>query len=131
MSILKPIQTAQAPQAIGCYSQAVQAGSWLFLSGQIGLDPVTQQLVSAECEAQLQQVFKNLEAVLTQAGANWSHVVKLNVYLTDLQHFSLVNDLMHQTFKEPYPARAAVQVAALPKGALVEVDGMAVLPAGF
>ncbi|MCI4410107.1 MAG: RidA family protein [Thiotrichales bacterium] len=120
------IATPNAPAAIGTYSQAVRAARTLYLSGQIGLDPVTMTLVEG-IEAQAHQVFKNLRAVITEAGGDMKDLVKLNIFLTDLGHFALINDIMAQYCPQPYPARAAVQVSALPRGALVEADGIAVL----
>lgn len=120
------IATADAPQAIGTYSQAVKAGNTVYLSGQIGLDPSTMQMVT-DIEAQIHQVFTNLAAVAAAAGGGLGDVVKLNVFLTDLGHFTKVNEIMAQYFTQPYPARAAVGVASLPRGALVEADGVMVL----
>lgn len=120
------IQTAGAPQAIGTYSQAVRSGGTVYLSGQIGLDPRTMQLVEG-IEAQIRRVFDNLQAVAAAAGGSLNDVVKLNVYLTDLAHFSRVNEIMAEYFGQPYPARAAVGVAQLPRGALVEMDAVIVL----
>lgn len=120
------ITTDTAPAAIGTYSQAVRAGNTLYLSGQIGLDPVSMTLVEG-IEAQIHQVFKNLSAVLQAADSSMTDIVKLNIFLTDLGHFALVNEIMAQYCPQPYPARAAVQVSALPRGALVEADGVAVL----
>lgn len=120
------IATADAPQAIGTYSQAVKAGNTVYLSGQIGLDPATMQMVEG-IEAQIHRVFANLSAVARAAGGDLGDVVKLNVFLTDLGHFALVNEIMAQYFTQPYPARAAVGVASLPRGALVEADGVMVL----
>jgi reactive intermediate/imine deaminase len=119
-----PISTPHAPQAIGTYSQAVRAGNTVYLSGQIPLDPATGELVAGDMEAQVRRVFDNLEAVAVAAGGDLSHVVKLTVYLTDLAHFALVNRVMAEYFSQPYPARAAVGVAALPRGAAVEMDGI-------
>jgi reactive intermediate/imine deaminase len=119
-----PIATPHAPQAIGTYSQAIRAGSTVYLSGQIPLDPATGELVSGDMEAQVRRVFDNLLAVAQAAGGDLSHVVKLTVYLTDLAHFALVNRVMAEYFSQPYPARAAVGVAALPRGAAVEMDGI-------
>lgn len=121
------IQTPHAPQAIGTYSQAVRAGSTVYLSGQIGLDPATMQMVEG-IEAQIHRVFQNLKAVAEASGGGLGDVVKLNVFLTDLAHFPRVNEIMAGYFREPYPARAAVGVAALPRGALVEADAVMVLP---
>jgi reactive intermediate/imine deaminase len=121
------IRTAAAPAAIGTYSQAVKAGDTVYLSGQIPLAPETMQLVQGDMRAQIKQVFANLQAVAEAAGGSLADVVKLNVYLTDLAHFPLVNEVMADYFREPYPARAAVGVAALPKGAAVEADAVMVL----
>jgi reactive intermediate/imine deaminase len=120
------IQTADAPAAIGTYSQAVRVDHTVYLSGQIGLDPASMQLVDG-IEAQIHQVFKNLRAVATAAGGSLADVAKLNVFLTDLGHFSRVNEIMAEYFNLPYPARAAVGVASLPRGALVEADAVMVL----
>jgi len=120
------IQTPHAPQAIGTYSQAVRAAGTVYLSGQIGLDPATMQMVEG-IEAQIHRVFQNLKAVAEAAGGSLADVVKLNVYLTDLAHFPKVNEIMSGYFREPYPARAAVGVAALPRGALVEADAVMVI----
>jgi len=119
------IQTAGAPQAIGTYSQAVKVGATVYLSGQIGLDPVSMQMVEG-IEAQVHRVFQNLQAVAGAAGGSLADVVKLNVYLTDLGHFALVNTIMAEYFQQPYPARAAVGVSQLPRGALMEADGVMV-----
>lgn len=119
------IQTNDAPQAIGTYSQAVKVGNTVYLSGQIGLDPATMQLVEG-IEAQVHRVFKNLSAVATASGGSLADVVKLNIFLTDLSHFALVNTIMAEYFSSPYPARAAVGVASLPRDALVEADGVLV-----
>ncbi len=119
------ISTDQAPAAIGTYSQAVKAGDTVYLSGQIGLDPATMQLVEG-IDAQIHRVFQNLRAVAAAAGGGLADVVKLNVYLTDLGHFAKVNEIMGQYFSQPYPARAAVGVASLPRGALVEADAVMV-----
>jgi reactive intermediate/imine deaminase len=120
------IQTADAPAAIGTYSQAVRVDDTVYLSGQIGLDPASMQLVDG-IDAQIHQVFRNLAAVATAAGGSLADVVKLNVFLTDLGHFAKVNEIMAQYFAQPYPARAAVGVASLPRGALVEADAVMVL----
>jgi reactive intermediate/imine deaminase len=120
------VQTPHAPQAIGTYSQAVRVGSTVYLSGQIGLDPTTMQMVEG-IEAQIHRVFQNLKAVAEASGGGLADVVKLNVFLTDLAHFPKVNEIMAGYFREPYPARAAVGVAALPRGALVEADAVMVL----
>lgn len=121
------IRTDRAPQAIGTYSQAVRVGDTLYLSGQIPLVPETMALVTGDMEAQIRQVFDNLAAVAEAAGGSLADLVKLNVYLTDLDHFPLVNQVMASYFREPYPARAAIGVAALPKGAAVEMDGILIL----
>jgi reactive intermediate/imine deaminase len=117
------ITTDRAPAAIGTYSQAVKVGNTVYLSGQIGLDPASMQLVDG-IEAQIHRVFANLAAVAEAAGGSLADVVKLNVFLTDLGHFAKVNEIMAQYFTQPYPARAAVGVASLPRGALVEADGV-------
>ncbi len=122
------IQAADAPQAIGTYSQAIRVsmGDTVYLSGQIGLDSSTMQMVGG-IEAQIQQVFLNLKAVTMASGGVLSDIVKLNVYLTDLDDFAMVNKIMASYFDQPYPARAAVGVVALPRGALVEMDAVMVL----
>lgn len=117
------IKTDKAPAAIGTYSQAVKVGSTVYLSGQIALDPATMVLKEG-IEAQITQVFDNLKAVCEAAGGSLADIAKLNIFLTDLSHFALVNETMAKYFTEPYPARAAVGVAALPRGALVEMDGV-------
>jgi reactive intermediate/imine deaminase len=117
------IQTPDAPAAIGTYSQAVRVDNTVYLSGQIGLDPNTMLLVEG-IEAQIHRVFQNLRAVADAAGSSLDDVVKLNIYLTDLAHFGKVNEIMATYFHQPYPARAAVGVASLPRGALVEADGV-------
>lgn len=122
------IHTDRAPKAIGTYSQAVRVGDTVYLSGQIPLVPETMELVQGNMEAQIRRVFDNLAAVAEAAGASLGDLVKLNIYLTDLDHFPLVNQVMASYFSEPYPTRAAVGVAALPKGAAVEMDGILVLP---
>ena len=119
------IATAGAPGAIGAYSQAVRAGDTVYLSGQIPLDPESMELVSGSRE-QIHQVFRNLRAVAEAAGGSLGDVVKLNVYLTDLGDFPTVNEVMAEYFREPYPARAAVGVASLPKGAGIEIEGVLV-----
>jgi reactive intermediate/imine deaminase len=117
------IHTNGAPQAIGTYSQAVKVGNTVYLSGQIGLDPEKMEMVEG-IEAQVHRVFKNLKAVAEASGGSLADVVKLNVFLTDLANFALVNTIMAEYFTQPYPARAAVGVASLPRGALVEADGV-------
>ncbi|MBK1633543.1 reactive intermediate/imine deaminase [Thiohalocapsa halophila] len=121
------IHTDQAPEAIGPYSQAVRAGDTVYLSGQIPLDPATMSLVDGDMEAQVRRVFDNLQAVARAAGGELADIVKLNIYLTDLTQFPLVNELMQAYFTEPYPARAAIGVASLPKGAEVEMDAVMAL----
>ncbi|MDB5986275.1 MAG: RidA family protein [Nevskia sp.] len=121
------IHTDQAPAAIGTYSQAVRVGKTVYLSGQIPLDPKTMALHDVDIEAEIHQVFRNLRAVAEAAGATLNHLVKLNVYLTDLVNFPKVNEIMGEYFDKPYPARAAVGVASLPRGAHVEADGVLVL----
>ena len=121
------IKTSDAPQAIGPYSQAVKAGNTVYLAGQIPLVPETMTLESGDMRAQIRRVFENLGAVAKASGGGLQDVVKLNVFLTDLAHFPLVNEVMAQYFREPYPARAAVGVAALPKGAAIEMDAVMVL----
>jgi len=116
------INTPDAPAAIGPYSQAVKTGNLVFLSGQIPLDPATGALVSGDIDAEIRRVFENLRGVARAAGGTLDHAVKVNVYLTDLAHFAVVNEVMASFFGKPYPARAAVQVAALPRGARVEVE---------
>ena len=122
----EPIHTDRAPVAIGTYSQAIRAGGAVYLSGQIPLDPKTMQLVEGGTEAEIRQVLDNLAAVAEAAGATLADVVKLNVYLTDLGNFALVNQIMAEYFREPYPARAAIGVAALPRGVGVEMDAILV-----
>ena len=116
------IHTNRAPAAIGTYSQAVRVGDTVYLSGQIPLDPATGQLVTNDIDAEIKRVFENLKAVAEAAGGSLAHVVKLTVFLTDLVHFPKVNEIMATYFSEPYPARAAVGVAQLPKGARVEME---------
>lgn len=119
-----PISTPHAPQAIGTYSQAMRAGNTVYLSGQIPLDPATGEMVAGDMEAQVRRVFENLKALAAAAGGDLDHAVRVTVYLTDLQHFALVNRVMAEYFSQPYPARAAIGVAALPKGAAVEIDAI-------
>jgi len=118
------VQTEAAPAAIGTYSQAVRVGDAVYLSGQIPLDPSTMELVEGGMEMQIRRVFDNLKAVAAAAGGSLDEIAKLNVFLTDLSHFPLVNQVMAEYFSEPYPARAAIGVAALPKGAEVEMDAI-------
>jgi reactive intermediate/imine deaminase len=120
-----PIQTPDAPQAIGTYSQAIRAGETIYLSGQIGLDPATMQLVDG-IEAQIHQVFRNLRSVSAAAGAALDDAVKLTVFLTDLGHFARLNEIMSQYLAAPFPARSAVGVSQLPRGALVEIEAILV-----
>ena len=122
-----PIATADAPNAIGTYSQAVKAGNTVYLSGQIPLDPKSMELVTGDVEVHVRRVFDNLRAVARAAGGDLADAVKINVYLTDLAHFQVVNTVMAEYFSQPYPARAAVGVAALPRGAVVEVDAVLVV----
>jgi reactive intermediate/imine deaminase len=121
------IHTRDAPEAIGTYSQAVRAGNTIYLSGQIGLDPATLQMAEG-IEGQTHRVFRNLAAVCAASGLSLDHCVRMTIYLIDLAHFARVNEIMAQYVKEPYPARAAIGVAGLPRGALVEID--AILHAG-
>ncbi|KTD83040.1 RidA family protein [Legionella waltersii] len=125
---MRPINTKLAPEAIGTYSQAICSGQTVYLSGQIPLDPATMQICSEDIKLQITQVFENLSAVCEAAGGSLANVVKLNVYLTDLSHFPLVNEAMSRYFSEPFPARAAIGITALPRGSKVEVDGIMVLP---
>ena len=120
------ISTPQAPSAIGTYSQAVRCGDTIYLSGQIGLDPKTMQLVEG-IDAQVRRLFDNLQAVAAAAGGSLDDAAKLTIYLTDLAHFARVNEIMAAYFKQPYPARAAIGVASLPRGALVEADAILVI----
>ncbi len=128
MSRKKPISTPEAPAAIGTYSQAIASGKLVFLSGQIPLDPATMEIVDGDVAAQTRRVFDNLEAVTRAAGGSLDDLVKLTVYLVDLEHFGVVNEVMTQYFNEPFPARAAIGVAALPKGAAVEVEAIMAPP---
>jgi reactive intermediate/imine deaminase len=122
------IQTADAPKAIGPYSQAVRVGDTVYVSGQIPLDPASGQLVSGDIEAEIRRVFDNLKAIAQAAGGSLANVVKLSVFMTDLAHFAKVNEIMSTYFTEPYPARAAVGVAALPRNARVEMECVLSLP---
>jgi len=121
----QPIKTDTAPAAIGPYSQAVRAGDILYVSGQIPLNPASMAIVSNDISEQINQVMDNLLAILETAGITFDDVVKFTVYLTDLEHFNQVNDLMERRLTEPYPARAAIEVAGLPRGAQVEIDAIA------
>ena len=120
------IHTENAPAAIGTYSQAILVGETLYLSGQIGLDPYSMELVEG-IEAQIRRVFDNLKAVCEAAGGSLADIAKLNIFLTDLSNFQLVNQIMGEYFAQPYPARAALGVASLPKGALDEMDGVVII----
>jgi reactive intermediate/imine deaminase len=121
------IQTEKAPAAIGTYSQAIKVNNTVYLSGQIPLDPHTMQLVEGDMRAQITRVFDNLSAVCEASGGSLKDIVKLNIFLTDLAHFALVNEVMATYFTQPYPARAAIGVASLPRGADVEMDGVMVI----
>lgn len=123
------IHTNAAPQAIGAYSQAMRVGNTVYLSGQIPLVPASGQLVGGDMRGQIQRVFENLNAVALAAGGSLYDIVKLNVFLTDLAHFPLVNEVMAEYFSRPYPARATIGVAALPKGASIEMDAVMIVPA--
>lgn len=127
MSNKSIIQTNAAPQAIGTYSQAVKVGDTVYLSGQIPLDPASMQLVQGDIKVQVRRVFDNLKAVCEASGGSLGDIVKLNIFLTDLGNFAAVNEVMATYFQQPYPARAAIGVASLPKGAEVEMDGVMVL----
>lgn len=118
------IQTENAPAAIGTYSQAVKSGKTVYISGQIPLDPKSMEFISDEIEPQIHQVFKNLSAIAVAAGGDLNQIAKLNIFLTDLSCFPIVNTVMAEYFQQPYPARAAVEISALPKGALVEMDAI-------
>lgn len=124
MTIRKTISTDKAPAAIGAYSQAVQHAGTLYVSGQIPLDPITQEVVDGDVRSQIEQVFQNLFAIAEAAGASLDDVVKLTVYLVDLGNFPIVNEVMAEFFAQPYPARAAIGVASLPKGVGVEVEAI-------
>ena len=124
----QPISTADAPAAIGPYSQAVRAGATVYLSGQIALDPATGEVVPGGIEAQARRAFENLRAVCAAAGGSLDDVVRLGLYLTDLGEFAAVNAVMAEYFAAPYPARSTIEVAALPKGVAFEVDAVLVLP---
>jgi reactive intermediate/imine deaminase len=121
------INTEKAPAAIGPYNQAIRCGDTVYLSGQISLDPKTMQLCSSDIRVQAEQVVDNLAAVCEASGGSLANIVKLTVYLTDLNHFSVINDVMMHRFSQPWPARAAIGVSALPRDALVEMDGVMVL----
>jgi reactive intermediate/imine deaminase len=121
------ISTKNAPQAIGTYSQAVKVGDTVYLSGQIPLNPETMKLIEGDMSAQIIRVFDNLAAIANEAGGSLADISKLNIFLTDLKHFPLINEIMSEYFFEPYPARAAIGVASLPKNALVEMDAIMTL----
>jgi reactive intermediate/imine deaminase len=127
---MKPVSTPDAPAAIGTYSQAVRAGDTVYLSGQIPLDPKSMKIVEGDFEAQARRVFDNLRAVCRAAGGDFDRVVRITVYLTDLGNFAKVNEVMATYFREPFPARAAVGVASLPRGSLVEIDAVMHLGSG-
>ncbi len=128
MTAHQPIHSDQAPDAIGPYSQAVRVGDTVYLSGQIPLDPATMELVNGDIEVQTRRVFDNLVAVMRSAGGSLGNIVKLTIYLVDLEQFARVNTVMTEYFEPPFPSRATVAVAALPKGAPVEVEAIALLP---
>lgn len=125
---MRPIHTKLAPEAIGTYSQAIRSGDTVYISGQIPLDPKTMNLCSDDIKLQINQVIENLSAVCEAAGGSLANIVKVSVFLTDLSHFALINEAMGRYFIEPYPARAVIEVSALPRGAKVEMDGIMVLP---
>lgn len=125
------IRTDAAPAAIGTYSQAVKIGTTVYLSGQIPLVPTSMQLISEDFAEQADQVFKNLRAVCEAAGGTLNDMVKVNIFLTDLSQFATVNDVMSRYFQEPYPARAAIQVSALPRAAQIEIDGVMEVPSTY
>lgn len=124
---MEPIHSELAPAAIGTYSQAIKSGDTVYLSGQIPLDPQTMELCSNDIRLQITQVIENMDAVCEAAGGSLAHIVKLSVYLTDLKHFPLINEAMARYFIEPYPARVAIGVAALPRNAQVEMDAIMVI----
>lgn len=124
---MQEIFTDKAPEAIGVYSQAIKSGNTVYLSGQIPLDPGTMQLCSDDIKEQIRQTFTNLQAVCRAAGGDFSNLVKLNIYLINLENFSLVNEIMTELFHKPFPARAVLGVASLPRGAQVEIDGIMVI----
>ena len=128
MSQKKSVHSASAPEAIGPYSQAIISGNTVYLSGQIPLVPETMNLAGEDIETQTRQVFANLAAVAEAAGGSLEDLLKMNIYLTNLDHFAIVNDIMSELLSEPYPARATVQVSALPRGAGIEIDGILALP---
>ena len=121
------IHSDQAPEAIGTYSQAVKVSDTVYLSGQIPLDPLTMTLINGDFRAQAHQVFRNIKAVCNAANGDLENIVKLNIYLTDLSYFPIVNEVMDEHFSKPFPARAAIGISELPKGALIEADGIMVV----
>lgn len=121
------VQTDNAPQAVGSYSQAIRTGNWVFLSGQIGLDPKTMQMVEGDVGQQIEQILRNMKAVLSSVGGDFSHIVKLTVFLTDMDHYSILNEAMKSHFVLPYPARSVVQVSSLPKNAMIEIEAVSVI----
>ncbi|EKD77934.1 MAG: hypothetical protein ACD_42C00111G0002 [uncultured bacterium] len=123
----KIIETPNAPAAIGTYSQAVQAGNTIYISGQIPLNPKTMKLITTDFSAQARQVFENVKAVALAAGGDLSHIVKLTIYLCDMNQFAIVNEIMATYFEKPYPARAVVEISRLPKEALIEIDAVMVM----
>ena len=123
----QPIKTDQAPRALGPYSQAIKVNNTVYLAGQIPLDPKTEALVSEDFAAQAKQVFANLQAVCQASGGDINNLVKLTIFLTDLQDFSTVNEIMKTFFKEPYPVRTTIEVAKLPKACKIEIDGILVI----
>ena len=127
----KKIHSASAPQAIGPYSQAIQSGNTVYFSGQIPLDPKTMTIVAGDIAVQTEQVFLNLQEVCKAAGGSMENIVKLTLYLIDLSHFSVVNEVMMKFFKEPYPARTTIQISALPKAAQIEVDAIMIAKLSF
>lgn len=127
MTAKEAIYTAKAPEVIGPYSQAIKIGNMVFLSGQIPFNPETKQLVSDGIEAETQQVFNNLQAVAKAAGGDLNNIAKLTIFLTDLTHFPIVNNVMAQYFTEPYPARSTIEVAGLPKGVAIEIEAILML----
>ncbi len=121
------IQTDQAPLAIGAYSQGIRTGNSVYLSGQVGLNPQTMQLVEGGTKAELEQIMRNMKGVLAAVGGDFTHIVKLTVFLKDLTDYALVNDVMKNHFTQPYPARSVVEISALPLGALVEIEAISVI----
>ena len=130
MATKTEISTIEAPQALGPYSQGIVTGELLFISGQIGLIPKTGELIEGGLSSQTNQILDNIEAICGAASTNLQHILKLTIYLTDLSQFALINELMQNRFQAPYPARATVEISALPKNALVEIEAVAAIPAG-